>query len=129
MKGILLVSLLTIFITSCSESFESIDSTKFNKSISGKTDIETAEDLILLYYGFRESEGEANITIETKELGSGIIQVILEHDKLMDDSLRALKIVMIVKMNGQSWTVLEIKKNWKCWEGRGHTNWGTEYCN
>ena len=128
MKGLLVVGLLTFFLTSCSESFDYIDSTEFNNSIATRTDIETAEDLITIYYGYPEGEGAPNISIETKELGSGKIQVTLVHDDLMDDSLKALKIVMVVKQNGRSWTVLEIKKNWKCWEGRGHTDWGREYC-
>ena len=130
MKELLIVALIAIFMTSCSESFENVDSTEFNNSIAARTDIETAQELITLYYGYpEESEGETNISIEAKELGSGKIQVTLVHDKLKDDSLQALKIVMIAKQKGQSWTVLEIKKNWKCWEGRGNTNWGTEYCN
>ena len=129
MQRLLIVGLVIVFMTSCTESFDNIDSTEFNNSIASRTDIETAEELIMLYYGTPESEGTPNVSIETKELGSGKIQVTLVHDDLMDDSLKALKIVMIVKQTGQSWTVLEIKKNWKCWEGRGHTNWGTEYCN
>lgn len=129
MKGFLIVGLFSILLTSCSEKFEYVDSTKFNNSIANRTDIETAEEIIELYYGFPENEGTQNISIGTKELELGKIQVTLVHDDLKDDSLRALKIVMIVKQINQSWTVIEIKKNWKCWEGRGHTNWGTEYCN
>jgi len=129
MKRFFAVGLFAIFLTSCSESFDYIDPAKFNNTIINRTDIETAEELITLYYNFPEIEGIPYISIETKDLKFGKIQVTLIHDKLMDDSIRALKIVMIVNQTGQSWTVLEIKKNWKCWEGRGHTNWGTEYCN
>ena len=118
-----------MLLTSCSEKFEYVDSTKFNNSIASRSDIETAEELILFYYGYSESEGTPNISVETKELKLGKIQVTLVHDDMKDDSMRAVKIVMIVKQTDQSWTVIEIKKNWKCWEGRGHTNWGTEYCN
>jgi len=32
-------------------------------------------------------------------------------------------------MINEKWFVGEIKINRKCWEGRGHTNWGTECCN
>ena len=129
MKGILIVGLVTVFMTSCSESFDNIDSTEFNESIATRTDIKTAEELIMLYYGSPESEGVPDISIQTMELEFGKIQVTMVHDKLMDDSMRAVKIIMTVEQKDQSWIVLEIKKNWKCWEGRGHTNWGTEYCN
>ena len=129
MKIFLIVGLFSILLTSCSESFDNIDLIKFNNSIATRTDIETAEELIMLYYGYSENEGIPKISIETKELKSGKFQMTLIHDKMKDDSMRAVKIVMTVKQKGQSWAVLEIKKNWKCWEGRGHTNWGTEYCN
>jgi len=129
MKKYLIVGLFSMLLTSCSEKFEYVDSTNFNNSIANRTDIETAEELILFYYGYSESEGTPNISIETKELELGNIQVTLVHDEMKDDSMRAVKIVMTVKHTGQSWVVIEIKKNWKCWEGRGHTNWGTEYCN
>lgn len=129
MKIFLIVGLFSILLTSCSESFDNIDLIKFNNSIATRTDIETAEELIMLYYGYSENEGIPKISIETKELESGKFQMTLIHDKMKDDSMRAVKIVMTVKQKGQSWAVLEIKKNWKCWEGRGHTNWGTEYCN
>jgi len=129
MKKYLIVGLFSMLLTSCSEKFEYVDSTKFNNSIASRSDIETAEELILFYYGYSESEGTPNISVETKELKLGKIQVTLVHDDMKDDSMRAVKIVMIVKQTDQSWTVIEIKKNWKCWEGRGHTNWGTEYCN
>lgn len=129
MKVLLISGLFSLLFTSCSEKFEYVDSLKFNNSIANRTDIETAEELIGLYYGFPENEGTQNISIETKKLELGKIQVTLVHDEMKDDSIKALKIVMIVKQIDQSWTVIEIKKNWKCWEGRGHTNWGAEYCN
>ena len=129
MNRFLIVGLISILLTSCSEKFEYVDSTKFNNSIANQSDIETAEELIRLYYSLPESEGPQNLSIETKELEFGKTQVTMVHDEMKDDSQRALKIVMTVKQLDRSWTVIEIRKNWKCWEGRGHTNWGTEYCN
>lgn len=129
MNRFLIVGLISILLTSCSEKFEYVDSTKFNNSIANQSDIETAEELIRLYYSLPESEGPQNLSIETKELEFGKTQVTMVHDEMKDDSQRALKIVMTVKQTDRSWTVIEIRKNWKCWEGRGHTNWGTEYCN
>lgn len=123
-------SILTIIcLTSCSEKFKLIDPTEFNKKIETRTDIATAEQLIKIYYNYPLNEGTPKLEIESKELGNGLIEVTLIHDGQEDDSQRAIKIVMTGELIGQRWTVHEIKTNRKCWDGRGHTNWGTEWCN
>ena len=123
-------SILTIIcLTSCSEKFKLIDPTEFNKKIETRTDIATAKQLIKIYYNYPLNEGTPKLEIESKELGNGLIEVTLIHDGQEDDSQRAIKIVMTGELIGQKWTVHEIKTNRKCWDGRGHTNWGTEWCN
>ena len=67
--------------------------------------------------------------IESKKIGEGLIEITLIHDGQEDDSQRATKIVMKAELIGQKWTVHEIKTNRKCWDGRGHTDWGTGWCN
>ena len=122
------IGLLAICMTSCMESFESIDPTEFNNLIAGRAEIETAEELILIYYNYPDGEGIPNLTIAKRDLGDNKIELTLIHDGQEDDSQRALKIVMTVMQTGQTWAVLEIKKNRKCWDGRGHTNWGKKWC-
>jgi hypothetical protein len=129
MTRILIIGLLIINLTSCSESYKSVDPTAFNIKISEKTDINTAEELIELYYNYPTDEGTPKIIIKTKEVESNKVQVTLIHDRLEDDSIRAVKIVMTAEQLKNRWIVHEIKKNWKCWDGRGHTNWGADYCN
>lgn len=83
------------------------------------------------YYGQPEHEGPLELNISSKRKAqSGRYIITLVHDKLLDDSQRATKIVMDALWNTDStWKVNGIQKNWKCWEGRGHTDWGIEFCN
>ena len=39
------------------------------------------------------------------------------------------KIWFGVQTRFKKWIVKEIKTNRKCWDGRGHTNWSSEWCN
>ncbi len=126
------ILLLGIFITclvSCVESFNYIEADEFNRKITERTDIKTAEELIILFYNYPKSEGTPKLNCISKELKNNKIQVTLIHNGLEDDSQSAVKIVMIVEKTENKWFVHEIKNNWKCWKDRGHTNWGTKYCN
>jgi hypothetical protein len=128
MKRILFFMFLAAGSISCMEEFEHTDPTRFNESIAASTDISSAGQLIMLYYDYPEGEGTPDLTITQKELTDNRIEVTLIHDNLPDDSQQAIKIVMTVAQTGEIWTVHEIRKNWKCREGRGHTNWGTAWC-
>ena len=123
----LLISI--ILLTACSESFDIKDPAEFNKKIETRTDIATVEQLIEVYYNYHPNEGTSKLEIESKELGDGLMEVTLIHDGQEDDSQRATKIVMTAKLTEEKWIVHEIKTNRKCWDGRGHTDWGTEWCN
>ncbi len=129
MKRIVTIWLLTILITSCQEDFQRIDPSEFNNAIAMRSDISSAKQLVEIYYDYPKNEGTPNLTIEEKKLSDENIEVTLIHDGLEDDSQRAIKIVLTAQLKNNKWTVLEIKKNHKCWEGRGHTSWGTEWCN
>jgi len=129
MKRIFELLILIIILTSCSESFDIKDPTEFNKKIEKRTDIETAEQLIEIYYNYPPNEGTPKLDIKSRELDNGLIEVTLIHDGQEDDSQRATKIVMTAELDDKKWIVHQIKTNRKCWDGRGHTNWGTEWCN
>ena len=129
MTGTLRIGLLVLVLASCSENFDYINPETFNASIKDKTDIQSAEQLISLYYNYPEKEGAPHITINIKKITGNTLEITMIHDNQEDDSQRAIKIIMIAQHLNRKWKVLEIKKNWKCWNGRGHTNWGTKYCN
>ncbi|MDP8098248.1 hypothetical protein [Pasteurella atlantica] len=130
MKQLITVLLLATLLTACSENekFETKNPAEFNQKIEKRTDIETSEKLIEIYYNYPPNEAIPKLDIKSKDVGNGLTEVTLIHDMLEDDSQRATKIVMIVKHNDKKWVAQQIKTNWKCWEGRGHTNWGTEWC-
>lgn len=127
-KALISITFLTFF-NSCTESYKMLDTEKVNKQIQHRTDIETPEELIRLYYNYSdEGEGKQKLTLKTKNIGEHKFEIILIHEGLLDDSQADQKIIMTANLNGQTWIVNEIKENWKCREGRGHTNWGTGPC-
>lgn len=117
-----------MILTSCSENFDIIDPAEFNKMIETRTDIATAEQLIEIYYSYPLNESKPKLEMKSEELGNGLIEVTLIHDRQEDDSERATKIVITAELKDKKWKVHEIKTNRKCWDGRGHTYWGTEWC-
>jgi len=129
MKRYFVILTSIIILISCAENFDILDSAEFNKKIETRTDIVTAEQLIKIYYNYPPNEGTPKLEIKSKKLSNGLIEVTLIHDGQEDDSQRATKIVMTTELTGKKWIVHEIKTNRKCWDGRGHANWGTEWCN
>ena len=111
------------------ESFEILDFTTFNNQISEKRDIASPEALILRYYNWPEAEGEADIKVESKAVGDNIYAITMIHDHLKDDSVFGIKLQMRAKKNNDgSWQVKTLKKNWRCRENRGSTEWGVSLC-
>jgi hypothetical protein len=121
----LMFLLSLLFLTSCSVS---IDSTEFNSQIASRTDINSPEELIKLYYGPYEVEGNSKLTITTKTSGEDEFEITLIHNGVADDSVSDIRIVMKATKTNQTWTVLSIQKSWKCHEGRGHSYWGATKC-
>lgn len=128
MKQIFIL-LFALSVISCGESFMNIDTEKFNTDIAESTNIKSPEELITIFYNYPNSEGKPNLRITTRKLKENVFEVTLIHDNQQDDSQKAEKIVMIAKKIGNKWNADKISKNWKCYNGRGHTDWGTEYCN
>ena len=121
--------LILLFIISCGEDQLDVDPLEFNGRIAGASNIYSPDDLILVYYNYPEGEeGGERIHTESKEIGDGRYEIILTHEGLMDDSMQGIRIKMIAQKEGKYWSVEEIGKTWKCYEGRGHTEWGTEQC-
>lgn len=130
MRKILLFVTVIVLLTACTgKSFIQADPADFNALIAERTDITDPKNLALIYYNYSDAEGVPQITVESKKIKNNKFEVVLIHDRLADDSVRAMKIVMIASRSGERWTVLEIRKQWKCYEGRGHTDWGTGLCN
>ena len=89
----------------------------------------SAEEILAAYYNFPVGESEGGKPeFNTISLSDGSQQVIMIHDKLMDDSMRGIRLEMIAIEDNGMWTVQSLRKTWKCWEGRGHEGWGTAPC-
>jgi len=126
---LIIISVLMLITSSCGqESFNKLDTKDFNDKIANRTDIGTPEELMEIYYDRSEVEDGSTITINTVDLGKNKYEITLIHEGLPDDSVAGRKTVMTAEYTGTTWIVTEIKENWKCWEGRGHTNWGTKLC-
>lgn len=113
------------------EKFQEINFNYLNKILSQKTEKLSVRQIMNIYYpiNINNEEGNQIITIQERNLDNGTIEVELIHDNQLDDSIKAVKHLMILNNEGGNWEVISLKKNWKCWDGRGHTNWNIELCN
>ena len=113
-----------------SEDFENLETEDFNMILdSHKKDL-TAKEVMHLYYPHQieNAEGNEEINVNEELLHNGNTMVTLIHDNQMDDSVKAEKIVLELAKSEGKWKAISIKKNWQCYDGRGHTDWGTEFC-
>jgi len=119
-----------IQINSTYERFEILNTDELNRILAKESKNLTAQEIMKLYYPNKVETGEGNEKIEISEniLDNGNTVVILIHDNLLDDSVKGEKHLMELKKTNNKWTVVSLKKNWKCWKGRGHTDWGIELC-
>jgi len=112
------------------EAFIEIAVKEFNQDLAQIEVVMSATDVMKLYYPLEveSQEGNEKITIQDEVLENGHTLVTLIHDNFLDDSLKGEKYVMELQEEYGRWTVISLKKNWKCWAGRGHTDWGIELC-
>ena len=54
--------------------------------------------------------------------------VTVTHDGLFDDSIAATRMRIIVKYENGQWVKGEISQTQRCWPGRGHQDFSTEFC-
>ena len=120
----------TIQIIAANEKFEIINADELNKMLVKESENLTAQEVMRLYYPKKVEAGEGNEKIEILEnvLDNGNTIVILIHDNLLDDSVKGEKHLIELEKTNDKWKAVSIKKNWKCWNDRGHTDWGTGLC-
>ena len=76
-----------------------------------------------------EAEGRYSYLVDVKTLLTGIAEVLLTEEGLMDDSIAARKVLMRVQRTEEGYVVLSIQESYKCREGRGHQDWASSFCN
>ena len=131
MKGLLALLLIAFTAVSCADSdtmFVELDPSVINKHLKDRTDIDDPEELMKIYYGEVETSEGSSIDVKVRHKAMHRYEIILVHDGLLDDSVKAVKIVMDARQKNQKWKVMHIRKNWQCREGRGHTDWGVDLC-
>lgn len=112
------------------ELFERLDILGINQRISEAEEPLSPSQIMKMYYPTEEesSEGKESVDIKENVLEHEEMEVVLIHDYQMDDSVKGAKYIMVLKKQGEDWKVVSLKKNWKCYKGRGHTFWGIDTC-
>lgn len=113
------------------EHFKFLEIGFFNRHLSTTNEELTGKEVMQLFTSQDEEEvmeGNQTETIREDILTNGNTQVTLVRDDLMDDSMKAEQYIMELEKTEGSWYVVHVKTNWKCREGRGHTDWGIELC-
>ena len=126
----ILIFLVSLTLISCGEKFKPINFDKLNQTISQSSKVLTPKDIMKIFYPKEvgRSEGNQTITMNETELRNGNLEVELIHDNQLDDSVRGSKYVMELTKKDGKWIVISLKRNWRCWTGRGHSNWGIKFC-
>ncbi|MBO6518220.1 MAG: hypothetical protein JJ975_16915 [Bacteroidia bacterium] len=128
MKHLAYLTIALLLMSCTGETFIDVDPTEFNQIISARTDIKTPEELAKAYYEFPDEASTRSFVVSAVPGNNGILHITIIHDNLDDDSLRSRKVQMTATRSGGVWKVHSIKRNWRCWEGRGHRSWGTAPC-
>ena len=107
-----------------------VDTDEINQILTKNNESLSAQEVMKLYYPIKVITGEGNEKIEISEkiAGDGNTLLTLIHDNLLDDSIKGEKHIMELKLTNGKWTVLSVKKNWKCRNNRGHNSWGIGMC-
>ena len=122
------LAFLLLFISSCSEEAVKIDVLEFNKTLEKANELKTAKDVMRLYFDSLPGEKDTNFSVTEEQLSGGNYRITLIRTKLKDDSAEGEKYVMVAELTGSTWKVISLEKNWRCYKGRGHTDWGIDPC-
>ncbi len=109
------------------EKFKLLNVDEFNKKAAHLKDAKLKEILCANYSCDEEGEGVKREFIPKKI--SDTKEEITFISSGGDDSVQAEKYIISFELKNSKWVATEIRYNWKCWEDRGHTNWGIELCN
>lgn len=112
---------------SCKEEYKNIDPRAFNNKIKDKANIRSAEELICAYDTTLRNVLHSNaekLNIVTRTTATGLLEITAIISIFDDDELAGQKIIMTTDHKKNQWRVLEIRYNWKYFEGYGHTDWG-----
>lgn len=128
MRGLILLPAFLFLLNSCKESYHNGDVDLFNRRIADLTDATTPEELIKYYYSYSKITGHLNITTDADNTFGGKYEITLIAEVNDRGSVCEDKVEMVAELVDQKWIVYEIRENWRCCDGKGHTSWGIERC-
>ena len=114
--------------------YEMIDIGNFNKTVqmARENNEEWASDPVMVSLLFTGAADSMTQTIERKYPSAesrSTATVTITNEKLMDDSISGVKYKVDLKKNENgTWNIEGVGKAFKCWEGRGHTDYSPEPC-
>lgn len=118
----------SLFLTACAEQFVSENAQQFNEKVSQRKDITAPEQIAEIYLKNENSEFDIKkVQINSERINATEYEVTIIQ-KLSDDSIAEEKTILTAQNDNLIWQIKKIRRNWKCHEDRGHTNWGTEKC-
>ncbi|MEC4114294.1 hypothetical protein [Myroides pelagicus] len=88
------------------------------------------EEEIMKEYAPEDKNAEGNYLYILKRTTDNpkMVTVTLLEDGIMDDTLKARKVVMDLRLKDNRFYVINIKESYLCWEGRGSQEWTSELC-
>ncbi|QBN20431.1 hypothetical protein [Flavobacterium nackdongense] len=102
--------------------------TRLNREII-EENIKTESEIMGLYKPKDiYAEGNYSYEIETKEIDANKKQLTLIEEGLMDDALKAQKVVMVLENASNGKKIISIKEAYKCWRNPNNENWTTALC-
>ncbi len=111
------------------EDVQYVDVSKFNQELASMSEALSPEAIMKKYYPHEAGEeGNESVNINQTQLDNGNTEVTLIHDNMLDDAVKATKLVMELEPKGDQFTVASLKKSFKCRQGRGHADWGAAPC-
>ena len=119
---------LTFFFSSCTEEYDLLDTTDINTRVQDRQDIETPEELILLFYDHPPGTRASDITVRSENYGNNEYRIELEHDPDRGKSYRAIRYVLLARLRDRQWFVSEIRRSSKCHQTPEPARWQPGRC-
>ncbi|MTG98941.1 MULTISPECIES: hypothetical protein [Myroides] len=90
----------------------------------------SSEEQIMQEYAPEDKHAEGNYLYVLKRTTDNPekITVTLLEDCIMDDSMKARKVVMDMRVQNDQYYVIKIKESYQCWKDRGHEEWNAGLC-
>lgn len=127
--GLLIIVLFSSVFAGCGEDTISEDISGFNKVLSTRYDIKTAEDLAKFYHDHLYDNPDAKLTYELIPQTHSRVKIVMINQKPVDKNILAEKIEMVAKHEETKWKIVVINRNWKCRSSGESGEWGIESCN